>query len=104
MHNMSVNTKSTALNNNTSVVNEARSVGNRIRSVLAAHGRLGVDALGLSDTDDLYSAGMTSLSSVNVMLALEGEFDIEFPDSMLNRALFSSVAAIEAAVRKLTRD
>jgi acyl carrier protein len=37
------------------------------------------------------------------MLALEGEFDIEFPDQMLNRSVFSSVAAIEAAVRKIAR-
>jgi acyl carrier protein len=35
------------------------------------------------------------------MLALEGEFDVEFPDQMLNRSMFSSVAAIEAAVRKI---
>ena len=44
---------------------------------------------------------MTSLASVNVMLALEGEFNIEFPDQMLNRSVFASVAAIEAAVRKI---
>lgn len=80
---------------------EGNTVGNRIRSVLAAHGRLGVDAAKLTDSDDLYAAGMTSLSSVNVMLALEAEFDIEFPDSLLNRSLFSNVAAIQAAVRKL---
>lgn len=60
-----------------------------------------MDVAGLSETDDLYAAGMTSLASVNVMLALEGEFDVEFPDQMLNRSMFSSVAAIEAAVRKI---
>lgn len=96
--------RAAALNNNNSAQSEASSLADRIRAVLAAHGRLGVDASRLSDTDDLYAAGMTSLSSVNVMLALEGEFDIEFPDSMLNRALFSSVSAIEAAVRKLAHD
>ena len=31
---------------------------------------------------------MSSLASVNVMLALEGEFNIEFPDQMLNRSVF----------------
>jgi acyl carrier protein len=35
------------------------------------------------------------------MLALESEFDIEFPDSLLNRSLFANVAAIQVAVRKL---
>jgi acyl carrier protein len=96
-----VNTKSAALKEHASHAEETNTVGNRIRAVLAAHGRLGTDATTLSDADDLYAAGMTSLSSVNVMLALEAEFNIEFPDSMLNRALFSNVAAIDAAVRKL---
>jgi acyl carrier protein len=72
----------------------------RIRSVLQKHGKLGIDAMQLSENDDLYAAGMTSLASVNVMLALESEFGIEFPDQMLNRSMFISVAAIEAALRK----
>jgi acyl carrier protein len=95
-----VNNNSSALKNNAAGA-EDRTVANRIRAVLAAHGRLSVDVAGLSETDDLYAAGMTSLASVNVMLALEGEFDVEFPDQMLNRSMFSSVAAIEAAVRKI---
>ena len=99
-----MNTKNTALKEQASHSEETNTVGSRIRAVLAAHGRLGVDATALSDADDLYAAGMTSLSSVNVMLALEGEFNIEFPDSMLNRALFANVAAIQAAVRKLASD
>lgn len=78
-------------------------MANRIRAILAAHGRLGVEAANLAAGDDLYAAGMTSLASVNVMLALESEFDIEFPDTMLNRSAFSSVAAIEAAVLKIAR-
>jgi acyl carrier protein len=82
---------------------DRNAVANRIRAVLAAHGRLGTDATSLADDADLYAAGMTSLASVNVMLALEGEFNIEFPDNMLNRSVFSSVAAIEAAVRKIAR-
>jgi acyl carrier protein len=84
--------------------NEDRnSVENRIRAVLATHGRLGIDATRLEVGDDLYAAGLTSLASVNVMLALEGEFGLEFPDNMLNRSVFSSVGAIEAAVRKISR-
>jgi acyl carrier protein len=72
----------------------------RIRSVLEKHGKLGTDAMQLSESDDLYAAGMTSLASVNVMLALESEFGVEFPDQMLNRSMFISVGAIEAALRK----
>jgi acyl carrier protein len=74
----------------------------RIRSVLKEHGRLAKDADALAEADDLYQAGMTSHASVNVMLALEGEFDVEFPDAMLKRSVFESVASIKAAIDQLT--
>jgi acyl carrier protein len=45
---------------------------------------------------------MSSHASVNVMLALEGKFDVEFPDRMLRRRVFESVAAIRAALQELT--
>ena len=73
----------------------------QIRAILKEHGRLAVDVATLKDDSDLYEAGMTSHASVNVMLALEDAFDVEFPDSMLKRSVFESVAAIEAAVTEL---
>jgi acyl carrier protein len=69
-----------------------------IRQVLREHARLPVDVGSLGDETDLFQAGMTSHASVNVMLALEDAFDIEFPDSMLKRSVFESVAGIAAAV------
>lgn len=77
------------------------SISPRVRQVLKAHGRLAVDIDSLDDSADLYQAGITSHASVNVMLALEGEFDVEFPDSMLKRSAFESVAAISSAIRVL---
>ena len=74
----------------------------RIRNILKEHGRLTSDADSLAADADLYQAGMTSHSSVNVMLALEAEFDIEFPDRMLKRAVFESITAIGAAIEELT--
>ena len=74
----------------------------QIRAVLREHGRLSRPVDQLSDGDDLYQAGMTSHASVNVMLALEGAFDIEFADHMLKRSVFSSVASIHDAVAELT--
>ena len=44
---------------------------------------------------------MTSHASVNVMLGLEAEFDVEFPDAMLKRSVFESVSAIAAALEQL---
>jgi acyl carrier protein len=72
-----------------------------IRRILEEHGRLSRDIETLGPESDLYEAGMTSHASVNVMLALEGEFDIEFPDHMLKRSVFGSIAAISAAVGEL---
>jgi acyl carrier protein len=72
-----------------------------IRQILAKHGRLSVDAGGLPDHGDLYAAGLTSLATVNVMLALENHFDIEFPDSMLSRKTFASIESIAEAVAEL---
>lgn len=70
-----------------------------IREILAKHGRLPVAVETLGDDADLHSAGLTSFGSVEVMMALEDAFGVEFPDRMLNRRNFSSVSAIEAAVQ-----
>jgi acyl carrier protein len=73
----------------------------RIYDVLREHGKLPVDPAALSDEDDLYRAGMTSHASVNVMLALEDAFDVEFPDSLLRKSTFASVSAIREALNSL---
>jgi acyl carrier protein len=73
-----------------------------IRQILASHSRIPVDIATLSDDDELFEAGMTSHANVNVMLALEDAFDIEFPEAMLRRSTFSSIAAIRDAVTELT--
>jgi acyl carrier protein len=74
-----------------------------IRRVLRDHARLPVDVDSIDDQTDLFRAGMSSHASVNVMLALEDAFDIEFPDSMLKRSVFESVAGIDAAVQELQK-
>lgn len=73
-------------------------VRSRIRLILGEHARLPVDVTTVTDDADLFQAGMTSHSSVNVMLALEEAFRIEFPDAMLRRNVFESVDAIVAAI------
>ena len=70
-----------------------------IREILALHGRMTVNTV--KDDDDLYAAGLTSLATVGIMLALEDRFDIEFPERMLGRATFRSIAAIAEAVTEL---
>ena len=70
----------------------------RIRSVLRQHAQLSQSIEELSDDADLYRAGLTSHATVNVMLALEDEFELEFPESLLLRRTFASVRAIEEAL------
>jgi acyl carrier protein len=72
-----------------------------IRSILRDHARLPIDVDRLAVESDLYQAGMTSHASVNVMLALEGRLDVEFPDRMLRRSVFESIANIGSAVAEL---
>jgi len=76
----------------------------KIRKAIQDHARMPVDVTTLSDDADLYQAGMTSHASVNVMLALEEAFDIEFPDRMLKRSVFESIAAIREALTELQPD
>lgn len=73
----------------------------RIRQILRDHALLDVDVDSIDDNADLFDAGMDSQSAVNVMLALEMSFDIEFPESMLERSMFESITALDAAVRTL---
>ena len=72
-----------------------------IRQVLHDHGRLNRDVQALEADTDLYQAGMTSHASVNVMLALEAQFDVEFPDHMLTRNVFRSIDSIQRALSEL---
>jgi acyl carrier protein len=73
-----------------------------IRRVLSEHARLPVEVDTLADDSDLFAAGMTSHASVNLMLALEDAFDLEFPDRMLTRSVFESITAIDSAIEELS--
>jgi acyl carrier protein len=80
---------------------EVQTLDPEIRSVIEQHARLRVDVETLARDADLFQAGMTSHASVNVMLGLEDAFDIEFPDRMLKRSVFESIAAISNALAEL---
>ena len=69
-----------------------------VRTILAEYSKLSVDVGSLKNDSDLYDAGLTSLTTVNVMLAIEDHFDIEFDDSMLSRATFQTVETLVEAV------
>jgi acyl carrier protein len=77
------------------------SIDEKVREIIDEHGRMPGPASKLSATEDLFESGLTSHASVNVMLALEDEFDIEFPDSLLNKTTFESITNITGALISL---
>jgi len=66
----------------------------------------GIEALApvidaLHEDDDLFERGLSSFDSVQLMLALEDRFDIEFPDHLLNRRSFSTIRLIRDTVASI---
>ncbi|HUI14685.1 MAG TPA: phosphopantetheine-binding protein [Xanthobacteraceae bacterium] len=52
---------------------------------------------------DLSEAGLSSLDTVNLMLAVEAEFDVKIPERDMTPGNFRSVARIEALVGQLRK-
>ena len=78
-------------------------IQNQVREVLAAHGRMAVDPREVDDRADLYQLGLTSHASVDLMLALEEAFDIEFPEEVLKKSTFESVHNIAQVIESLVK-
>jgi acyl carrier protein len=74
-----------------------------IRAILRVHARIPVPIESLDDDANLFRAGLTSLASVEVILALEEKFAVEFPDQMMHRKTFESVSAIATAIGGLLK-
>ncbi|MCS3779661.1 acyl carrier protein [Tsukamurella ocularis] len=72
-----------------------------IRSIVERHGRLTRPAAEIAGGDDLFALGLTSHAAVNVMLAIEDRFAVEFPDSLMSKNTFSTLDSIAAMVRAL---
>jgi acyl carrier protein len=53
--------------------------------------------------DELSACGISSLDMVNLMLAVEAEFDLKIPDRDMTPANFRTVARIETLIAKLLR-
>ncbi len=75
-----------------------------IRRLLQENGRLHTPIETLSDSADLYEAGLTPFAAIRTMLAIEEAFDVEFPVAMLRRQSFVSVDAIVACLNELSSD
>lgn len=74
---------------------------NRIRAILTRLGCFSVPTSRIANHQDLYAIGLTSLATVDLMLSLEREFDVEFPDTALSRRTFSTISCLTAAISRL---
>jgi D-alanine--poly(phosphoribitol) ligase subunit 2 len=72
-----------------------------IRDILGSNEAFAGRADQLSEDDSLFDRGLDSFGSVQLMLALEERFDVEFPDTLLNRKSFSTIRSIRDAVAAL---
>lgn len=74
-----------------------------IRDILGTNEAFARRADQLSEDDSLFDLGLDSFGSVQLMLALEERFNVEFPDDLLNRKSFSTIRSISEAVSTLIR-
>jgi acyl carrier protein len=74
-----------------------------IRQIIDAKGHLPVAARTLDPNANLYEAGLSPFTAIQVMLALEGACGVEFPKRMLRRRSFSSLNSIAACLESVER-
>lgn len=75
-----------------------------VRDILSRHGHLSVSVQQLGPDDSLFDHGMSSFQAVQVMMAVEEAFGLQFPDDMIRKETFSSIGAIAGAVDFLMGD
>jgi acyl carrier protein len=72
-----------------------------VRRILEETACLDVEVATLGDNDDLYAAGLSSLGTVRVMLAVEEAFAIEIPGALITHDMFASIAALAGVIAQL---
>ncbi len=75
-----------------------------IRTLLSKLGGLPVASIRWPMTRTSMPPASPLLHRLQLMLGLEEAFDMEFPDHLLNRKSFASIAAIEATVQIILKD
>jgi acyl carrier protein len=75
-----------------------------IRRAIDTKGNLRVPARDLAPGTDLYAAGLTPLAAIDVMIEIERELRIVFPDRMLNRQSMASIEDIASCLSEAAAD
>ncbi len=73
----------------------------RIRDILSGLGGLSKPSDTIADGEDLFALGLDSFGLVDLMVAIETEFGLEFPEAMLKRDTFKTVHNLAQAVSQL---
>lgn len=74
-----------------------------VRDILRSRGDLAVPVDRVASDASLFDAGLSSYGTVEVMLGLEERLGVAFPDHLLRRATFESIAALTVAAEELRR-
>ncbi|MDR3096593.1 MAG: acyl carrier protein [Paraburkholderia sp.] len=76
---------------------------NELRKIIETVGHIDVSPDCVADDDDLYEVGLTSLNTIQLMLAIEKHFNVEIPDELLNRQLFRSINSLADTISVLQK-
>ncbi len=74
-----------------------------IQRLLDRETPLALPAADITERADLYELGLTPFAAVQLLLAIEREFSIEWPLDMLRRETARSIASIVEALQALPR-
>ena len=69
--------------------------------LIETHGNLRAPTVILTPDADLYAVGLTPFAAIQVALALEETFNVEFPARMLRPRSFASINSIVACLDEL---
>ncbi|CAD6553664.1 acyl carrier protein [Paraburkholderia metrosideri] len=75
-----------------------------VRRILQETACLDVPVDTLTDHDDLFAAGLSSLGTIRVMMAIEEAFSIQIPDAMITHDLFQSIDALTNVITQIISD
>lgn len=75
-----------------------------LRSIIAETACLDVPVATLSDTDSLYDAGLSSLGTLRVMLAIEEALNLEIPAERITFDTFQSIESLASMLAPLIQE
>jgi len=75
-----------------------------ITKIVLRSANLSVPDEELHRNSDLFALGMSSLATVDVMLAIENAFDVEFSNEHLCRKTFRSIDSLMSVVTELKQE